>query len=245
MKTRGNSVLRKSLMGSVLAGICIAAVPSSNAYMALIYELDRRYAAGFPDEGIRMTATFIQANANTVELTLRADNIGSAYIQNWWFNFNGLPADLDVIGSTSTGGATPGGLALPGTPSNFNIGRDGIRWDFSFYSGASQDFQQGDTVTFALYSQSGLTIQHFDSYVNAGGVYAPNFYSGANIVDGSTTTKYLDFAPRYEELHGPPPFVLVPEASTVYLGFLMLVGAIGGEVFRRNRQPAVAPVKKA
>lgn len=239
MKKR--STLSKWLLSSVIAASCVAATPSVSAYMALIYELDRRYASGFPNEGTRMTATFVQANANTVELTLRADNVGTAFIQNWWFNFNGNAADIAVIASVGTGGATPGSLALPQVGSAYHIGRDGINWDFSFYSGGTQDFRQGDTVTFALYSASGLTIQQFDSSIPLG--ITANAYTGANIVNG-TTTRYLDLAPRYEEIAGPPPFVLVPEASTVYLGFLMLVGAVGGEVFRRKRAPQ-SPTAKA
>lgn len=239
MKKR--TTFSKWLLSGAIAAACVAATPSVSAYMALIYELDRRYASGFPNEGTRMTATFVQANANTVELTLRADNIGNAFIQNWWFNFNGNAANIAVVASTGSGGATPGSLALPGVGSAFNIGRDGINWDFSFYSGGTQDFRQSDTVTFALYSASGLTIQQFDSSLPLGIV--ANAYSGANIVDGATTTRYIDMAPRYEEISGPPPFVLVPEASTVYLGFLMLVGAVGGEVVRRKRAPQSAPAK--
>lgn len=247
MNIHRSTALRKCLVAATLAAATVAASPSAKAYMALIYELDRRYAAGFPDVGTRMSATFIQAGVNTVELTLRVNNIGSpnAFVQNWWFNFNGLPQDLQVVASSASG-TTPGTLAYGTSNSQFMAGRDGIQWDFSFYSGGTKDLHQGDTITYALYSASGLDIDQFNSSTHAGGVNAPNFYSGANVRDGATTQKYLDFAPRYESISGPPPFVLVPEASTVYLGFLLFAGAVGGEIFRRKRDvQAPAPQVQA
>jgi hypothetical protein len=213
----GRSILRQRFLLGVLGGFCIAAAPRTSAYLAQINELDRRYSAGVASQASRPPGLFAPAPSNVGKLVFRTDVIGgpNAFIQNWWFNFNGSPGDPTMLASRN--------FAYGSINPQFNAGRDGVQWDFGFYSGASEDARGGDSVTAALYSQTGLSLSNFDAYAAAPTGPAPK---------DEATAKFLDVAGRYDG-DGPAAFVLVPEATTVYLGFLLLAGALGGVLLRR------------
>lgn len=244
MKISGSKAVSKILAGAFLCG-GILAVPSASGAMALIYELDHRFSgATLPGNNAPWAvATFLQVSETSVQLHLKANDIGSGYLNNWWFNFNGSLPSLQVTAI----GETPGTSApifsyAANNATLFNTGRDSIRWSFSLFSGGSADFNSGDEIYLNFYSSSGLDIHQFDASIGAGG--GPNLYSGANINGIPGTEKIVDLAPRYENINPPPPnFSMVPEASSMFLGFLLLAGCVGGEIVRRNRAstPATVP----
>jgi hypothetical protein len=235
MKYLKIAVIRKVLAGAIIGAALLLCSPSASGAMALIYELDHRFSGtSMPGPIPWAVATFLQVDANTVELHMRANNISGGYIDNWWFNFNGNASALQVLNETSAENGAPIFATTANNSTMFNAGRDAIRWNFSFYGGTTQDFKSGDDVYVTLYNASGLDIHQFDKSVGAGG--GPNLYSGANVsgLDGGTE-KIVDLAPRYDDIQGTPQFAVVPEASAVYLGFVLLSGALGGEILRRKK----------
>jgi len=235
MKIKTLAVLRRALASVILGAAILLCSPSSKGAMALIYELDHRFSGTSMDGPIPWAvATFLQVDPNTVSLDLQVNNIYDGYINNWWFNFNGSISTLQVTGMEATGTTAPIYSTATQNSTMFNAGKDGIRWNFSFYGGATGDFKSGDDVKVTLYSASGLNIEQFAKSVGAGG--GPNLYSGANVngLPGGTE-KIVDLEPRWENIQSPPQFALVPEASSIYLGFLLLSGAVGGELVRRKK----------
>ncbi len=252
MKINSRKTVKGLTISLFLGAAMLLATPSSRGAMALIYELDRRYSGVnvLPASTIWATATFHQLSSTSVGLHMKANSISSGYVANWWFNFTGLPSDLSVFATTQTSGTSSPTFAYNGLNTTlFDSGRSSLNWDFSLYSAASPDFQNGDEIFVTFYSASALPVSAFDSST-PGNTSNPNLFSGANInglpIPGggnSGVQKIVDIAPRYEDVQPPPNFVLVPEASSVFLGFLLLAGCVGGELFRRNREPALAPVR--
>jgi hypothetical protein len=235
MKTNRSKAIQKALTGALFGAGILLSSPSASGAMALIYELDHRFSgATMPGPTPWAVATFMQLDENTVGLHMKANDISEGYIANWWFNFEGSLSTLNVSTISKTAGTSDPTFAYSGVNTAlFSSGRDSIRWDFSFYAGTAQDFKSGDEIFVSFYSASGLDIHQFDSSIGAGG--GPNLYSGANVNGlAGGTEKIVDLAPRYEDVQAPPQFVLVPEASSVFLGFLMLAGCVGGEVYRRK-----------
>jgi hypothetical protein len=246
MKINSLTVTKRSLASAILLTSAVLA-PSTFGARALIYELDHRFSgAVIPNTNPPWAvATFLQVDNNTVELHMRANDIGNGYINNWWFNFEGSAANLQIMGISASVGTTQPTFSYAGgsNAALFNNGRDSIRWDLSMFSGANQDFKSNDDIYVSFYSASGLSIDQFNSSIGAGA--GPNMYSGANINSDAGTTKIVDLAPRYEENVTSPPhfdFAAAPEASSVFLGFVLLAGCVGSEVVRRKREAALATI---
>jgi hypothetical protein len=211
--------------------------------MALIYELNHRFSGSNIPNSPWASATFLQNGPDHVELHMKVNDItATGFINNWWFNFNGNLADLHINATDSQGTAVPTFATATQNATLFNQGRDGLNWDFSFYSGSAGNFRNGDEVWIDFYSAGGLVIEQFDSSTPS--AQGP-LYTGANVHGGVVVTKIVDLAPRYEDIQGPPHFALVPETSTVLLGFVMLAGCVGGELLRRRREAALQPVPVA
>lgn len=240
MKINRSTATQKVLAGAAL-GLGLLLSPSASGAMAIIYDVDYHYsgvAISAPTPWL--TATFLQTTPWTVELHMKVNNVTAArHVQNWWFNFDGNTADLQIIGTDSIGTTVPTFATPTVNATLYNQNRGGLNWDFSFSMGTSTAFSSGDDVWINFYNAAGLNVNQFNSFTTSP---QGNLYTGAWIPGAVVPARITDMGPRFDDGGGPPHFALVPETSTVFLGFLLLAGCIGGEVLRRRREAALEPI---
>jgi hypothetical protein len=232
-----------------LCGVMLAVVALSTGHIArasVIFGLDTSLNGAFPTKVNNalpaLTATFTDAGADTVTLTLNATNLlAEEFIPFWLFNYNGNPIADDLTASTNPPGELFGTvLSVPQNLSGGNQVKGGlfnVLFQFNTNNAANR-FNGGESIVLTLTTTPGSGLFETDFLAFSIDKPSPNpsaggWYSAAEIRgipdDGDETTS--------GSIGTKGTLNLVPEPSSMAL---LLIGgfALAGFSLRNRRRVA-------
>lgn len=161
--------MKKGLL-AVLCGVLIFGV-CGPSQAELIFQLNQTYSGTSPTGPAPwLIATFQDAGANTVSLTLNASGLrADEFVSSWYFNIAPGFGEA-ILPNPDTGAFNYGGQYSAGSAQGFDI-------QFVFPTSNANRFGAGDSITYSLQGE-GLDESDFN-YLNNNGLGL--YYSAAHV----------------------------------------------------------------
>lgn len=224
--------ISKILLSTALLFITVLFSINQAGASTVEFNMNVEYSGGTEPEGPDpwATATFVDTDINTVNLTMSTANlVGSEFISVWKFNFD---PDLDVNLLTFSQTGTSGSVPSISTGANYYKAGPSRFYDISFYfprsNGAfSNRFTAGETVVYDItYTGSEIIDVNSFNFQSSSDKHGSLFYSAAHV-------QSIGSRGKSGWVGGTPTVVPEPISSTLFI-----VGglALGFRRFRKKRK---------
>jgi len=190
------------------------------------FSLDTLYNGTSPGSSTPwLTASITDTSANTVLMTLTANNLSAGeYVSSWYFNLatNLNASSLNIV-KTNLGTGTVNGTISKGNNSLASGGAGNFDFGFNFNTFGSGAFTEGDSVVFLITGISGLNAASFNVLSQGGSFYTAAVINGIATPSrtcGSSTTdgKVGDNSNNPSPSPTPEPATVAILSSFVALG---------------------------
>lgn len=201
--------------------------PLQSKAAAVNFSLDTLYTGTSPGPTTPwLTASITDQSANTVLMTLTANNLSAGeYVSSWDFNlnpaFNSSQISALTLVKTNLGSGTVNGTISKGVNTITSGGAGNFDLGFNFNTFGSGAFTEGDSVVFLITGISGLNAASFN-YLSSGGT----FYTAAAINGIATPARYCGSSSTSGKVGDNTNNNPAPEPATVaILGSFVALGA--------------------